>query len=152
LGGYAVRQGASVGVPTALLHFGRKDESEADYLGLQYMYAAGYDPTGAISLFEKIESLNRKQPGLVDRIFSTHPMDADRIQKAEAEIQRILPARSEYIVNTSEYTAMRERMLRLEGKRKQDDPSRPVIRRSTATTDKPVEEDRPTIKRRDLIE
>lgn len=151
LGGYAVRQGASVGVPTALLHFGRKDESEADYLGLQYMYAAGYDPTGAISLFEKIESLNRKHPGFVDRIFSTHPMDADRIEKAESEIQRILPARAEYIVNTSEYAAMRERMLRLEGKRKSEDPSRPVLRRST-TQEKPSEEDRPTIKRRDLIE
>jgi predicted Zn-dependent protease len=151
LGGYAVRQGAGVAVPTALLHFGRKDESEADYLGLQYMYAAGYDPNGAISLFEKIESLNRKQPGLVDRIFSTHPLDGDRIQKAEAEIQRILPARSEYVVTTSEYAAMRERMLALEGQRRHEDPSRPVLRRST-TTDKGAEEDRPTIKRRDLTD
>ena len=152
LGGYAVRQGAGVAVPTALLHFGRKDESEADYLGLQYMYAAGYDPNGAISLFEKIESLNRKQPGLVDRIFSTHPMDADRIGKAEAEIQRILPARSEYVVTTSEYTAMRERMLSLEGKRKNEDPSRPVLRRSTPSQDKPADEDRPTVRRRDLTD
>jgi predicted Zn-dependent protease len=153
VGGWAIRQGASVAVPTAFLHLGRKDESEADFLGLQYMYAAGYDPNGAISLFEKIESLNRKQPGFVDRIFSTHPMDADRIQKAEAEIQRILPARPEYVVTTSEYTAMRERMLNLEGKRKAEDPTRPVLRRSTASSqDKPAEDDRPTIKRRDLIE
>jgi beta-barrel assembly-enhancing protease len=149
LGGYAVRQGAGVGVPTVLRHFDRKAESEADYLGLQYLYAAGYDPNAAISLFEKIESLNRKQPGLVDRIFSTHPMDADRIRKAEAEIERILPPRGEYIVTTSEYSAMRERMLSLEGKRKHEDPSRPVLRRSTTTQ---TEDERPTIKRRDRIE
>jgi len=152
LGGYAIRQGAGVAIPTAFLHFGRKDESEADYLGVQYMYAAGYDPNGAISIFEKIESLNRKHPGLIDRVFSTHPMDADRIQKTEAEIQRILPDKPEYIVNTSEYTAIRERMLAQEGKRKIEDPSRPVLRRATNPQDQPASEDRPTVRRRDLIE
>jgi predicted Zn-dependent protease len=152
LGGYAARQAAGVAIPTAFLHFGRKDESEADYLGVEYMYAAGYDPTGAISIFEKIQSLNRKNPGLVDRILSTHPLDADRIQKTEQEIARILPAKSEYVVNTSEYTAIRGRVLAQEGKRKAEDPSRPVLRRSTGTQDRPAEEDRPTIKRRDLVE
>ena len=152
LGGYAVRQAAGVAIPTAFLHFGRKDESEADYLGVQYLYAAGYDPMGAISIFEKIESLNRKQPGLVDRIFSTHPMDADRIRKTEEEIQRILPSKPEYVVNTSEYTAMRERVLSQESKRKAEDPSRPVLRRSTGAQEKSGGEDRPTIKRRDLVD
>src|SRR3954453_22786683 len=79
IGAAVIRQGANVGVPTAFLHFTRKDESEADYLGVQYLYAAGYDPNGAISILEKLESLQRKQPGTVARIFSTHPMDATRI-------------------------------------------------------------------------
>jgi predicted Zn-dependent protease len=152
MGGYAVRQGANVAISTASLHFGRKDESEADYLGVEYMYAAGYDPTGAISILEKIQSLNRKNPGLVDRILSTHPMDTDRIQKTEQEIARILPGKEVYVVNTSEYSAIRERVMAQEGKRKTEDPSRPVLRRSTGTQDKPADEDRPTIKRRDLIE
>ena len=82
-------------------------------------------------------SLNR-----VPRIFSTHPMDADRIQKTEKEIQRILPDKPEYVVNTSEYTSIRERLIRQDSKRK-------VV--STTPGEKP-EEDRPTIKRRDLIE
>jgi predicted Zn-dependent protease len=150
-GGYAARQGANAAIPAAFLKFGRKDETEADYLGVQYMYAAGYDPTAAISIFEKIESLNKKRPGLMDRIFSTHPMDADRIQKTEKEIARILPDKPEYVVNTSEYTSIRERLLNQESKRKAEDVTKPVLRRSTATGEKP-EEDRPTIKRRDLIE
>ena len=110
-GGTVIRQGARLGVPAAFLHFTRQDESEADYLGLQYLYAAGYDPNGAISLFEKLESLQRKEPGTVARVFATHPKDAARIRKTEQEIERILPARAEYLVNTSEYTAIRQRLI-----------------------------------------
>jgi predicted Zn-dependent protease len=148
-GGYAARQGAGVAIPTALLHLGRQAESEADYLGVQYMYAAGYDPTGAISIFEKIESLNRRQPGLVDKIFSTHPMDADRIDKTEKEIARILPGREQYVVNTSDYVAIRERLIGLDAQRKTSDPGKPVLRRSTTPQDSG---DKPTIRRRELVD
>jgi predicted Zn-dependent protease len=135
--GVAARQGAGMGVPAALLKFDRKDESEADYLGVQYMYAAGYDPTAAISIFEKLQSLQRKQPGLIDRVFSTHPMDKDRIEKTEQEIGKILPEKPEYVVSTSEYSDIRSRLL------KQDERKRVT---------KQEQEDRPTLRRRDLIE
>jgi predicted Zn-dependent protease len=141
IGGIAARQGANLGIPAVFLHFTRQDESEADYLGLQYLYAAGYDPNGAISIFEKIESLQKTKPGTLARIFSTHPMDADRIQKAEKEIGRILPVKDEYVVNTSEYRAIRERMINLD------------LRKKAAAGGRAAdEEDRPTIRRRDLIE
>jgi predicted Zn-dependent protease len=157
-GGYAARQGMGVVIPTAFLKFSRHDESEADYLGTQYMYAAGYDPTGAISIFEKIEALSRTKPGLAARIFSSHPMDSDRIKKTQEEIEQILPAKSEYLVNTSEYQDMRERLITLEGRRKSDtqDPNRPQLRVAPgaanpdgASQDK---DERPTIKRRDLMQ
>ena len=135
--GVAAGQGMGMGVPVALLKFDRKDESEADYLGVQYMYAAGYDPTAAISIFEKLQSLQRKQPGVLDRVFSTHPMDKDRIEKTEKEIGKILPEKPEYIVSTSEYGDMRARLL------KQDERKRVT---------KQEQEDRPTLRRRDLIE
>jgi predicted Zn-dependent protease len=128
LPGYAVRQGMQVAVPMTFLSFSRKDESEADYLGLQYMYAAGYDPGGVISIFERMAALNRKKPGTVSRLFSTHPMDQDRIRKAQQEIQEILPARDEYVVSTSEYREMRERVFALEARRKPDqDDNRPRL-------------------------
>ena len=111
IGGAVIRQGAAAGIPAAFRHFTRQDESEADYLGVQYLYAAGYDPNGAISLLEKLESLERKQPGTVARIFATHPINAARIQRTEREIDRILPAKDEYLVNTSEYTAIRQRLI-----------------------------------------
>jgi predicted Zn-dependent protease len=128
IGGAVARQGAAAGLPAVFMHFTRQDESEADYLGVQYLYAAGYDPNGAISIFEKLESLEKKQPGTVARIFSTHPMDAARIQKTEQEIGRILPARDEYVINTSEYTAIRQRTIALEARKKAAEDERPQLR------------------------
>ena len=120
--GVAARQAASVAVPMTFLSFSRHDEAEADYLGVQYMYAAGYDPAGIITVFEKLDALNRRKPGTVSRLFSTHPMDRDRIQKTQKEIQEILPARAEYVVNTSEYHDMRQRVFSLEARRKPEQP------------------------------
>lgn len=140
-GGYAARQASSVAIPMTLLSFGRKDESEADYLGVQYMYAAGYDPNGAISIFEKLEALERKQPNAVSRMFATHPMDAERIEKTQAEIEKILPSRPDYVVTTSEYTRIRERLMMQEaGRKSTPQPDRPVLK--VAPPD-----DRPTIRR-----
>lgn len=154
--GMAARQGAGLAVPTMFLKFSRGDESEADYLGTQYMYAAGYDPTGAVSIFEKIESLNKSKPSAMGRIFSTHPMDADRILKTQKEIDRILPAKDEYVVSTSEYHDMRERLIRLDHRQKKDDNGRPQLRRAPGngtTPDDPHDSDeRPTIRRRELVE
>jgi len=123
-GGFAARQAAGVALPAAFFSFSRKDESEADYLGVQYMYAAGYDPNGTISIFEKMESLERRIPGLVSRLFATHPPDAERIRRTQEEIERILPAKPEYVVTTSEYSAMRQRLIDLGSSRRNDEPER----------------------------
>src|ERR1035438_7857277 len=110
LGGLAARQAANAVIPMTFLSFSRHDESEADYLGVQYMYAAGYDPTGAVSIFEKLAALQKTRPGAVARVLSTHPMDSERINKTEQEIQKILPDKPEYVVTTSEYHDLRERL------------------------------------------
>ena len=119
------------------------------------MYAAGYDPTGAISIFEKLEALQKTKPSAVARVLATHPMDSDRISRTEQEIQRILPAKPEYVVTTSEYTEMRERLIGRDADKKKDD-SRPVlrVRPGDGKVDDPdgQSDDRPTLKRHDLFE
>jgi predicted Zn-dependent protease len=152
-GGYAARQAAGVAIPMSLLRFARKDEVEADYLGVQYMYAAGYDPNGAISIFEKLEALERNNPGVVSRLFATHPMDADRIAKTQAEIQRILPSRADYVVTTSEYTQIRERLMAQENRRKTDPKSeRPTLKVGPGAGGAEPPDERPTVKRQELID
>ena len=133
LGGYAIRQAAGVAIPMTFLSFSRAYEAEADYLGLQYLYAAGYDPTASIDMFEKMMSLQKTKPGAIAKVFSTHPMNVDRMKKTQAEIQKILPQKPEYIVNTSEYVEVRGRLLAIENQRKmrstEKDPKGPVLRR-----------------------
>ena len=165
LPGYAIRQGAGMAIPMTFLTFSRGFEAEADYLGLQYLYAAGYDPTAAIDMFEKMMSLEKRKPGSIARAFSTHPLNEDRLKKTQAEIDKILPQKAEYVVNTSEYKEVRGRLLAMENQRKMrsngKDPNRPVLRRTPGSGSAPGEpgdpgdndgDDRPTIKRRDLVE
>jgi len=148
--GYAVRQGVGLGIPMTFLSFSRAFEGEADLLGLEYLYKAGYDPTASIDIFERIESLQRSKPGLVSKVFSSHPMTLDRIREAQKNINEILPNKSEYVVSTSEFNEMRARMIALHQQRKKEaaDPAKPTLRRATASD--PAEanqDDRPTLKR-----
>jgi predicted Zn-dependent protease len=112
--GFAGRSVASVAVPMGFLKFSRGAEREADYLGLQYMYKAGYDPQAFIAMFEKIQSKEKKKPGSVAKAFSTHPQTPDRIAASEKEIATILPPRPEYVVTTSEFDSIKARLAQLE--------------------------------------
>ena len=161
--GYAIYQGASLAIPMGFLQFSRVFEREADYLGLQYMYKAGYDPTAFVDFFEKIESLEKKKPGTISKVFSTHPMTDDRIKASQDEIEKILAPKPEYVVNTSEFNDVKARLNMLHNRRKvtQDDPNRPKLRRAPGSGTGPVDanddgtkpktdsDDRPTLKRRD---
>jgi beta-barrel assembly-enhancing protease len=159
LPGWVLRQGAQLAIPTAFLSFSRGFETEADYLGLQYLYAAGYDPTAAIDMFEKMVSLQKTKPSAVAKVFSTHPMSDDRLKKAQEEIAKILPSKPQYVVNTSEYNDVRGRVLTMENQRKlrssEKDPNQPTLRRAPGSGAPPDDEPdtgRPTIQRRDWIE
>jgi predicted Zn-dependent protease len=161
--GYAIRQGASLAIPMGFLTFSRGFEKEADYLGLQYLYKTGYDPTAFVDFFEKIQSMEKKKPGTMSKVFSTHPMTDDRIKASQEEIQKILVAKPEYVVNTSEFNDVKNRLAMLHNRRKVDtkeDSNRPRLRRApgagSGTVDdnsgddkqKPDADERPTLKRR----
>lgn len=153
--GYAVRSAASLGLPMTFLQFSRGFESEADYLGVQYMYKTGYDPQAYVAFFEKIQAKEKKKPGSLSKAFSTHPPTPDRIEKSQNEIAKILPARETYIVSTSEFDQVKARLAQLENRRKVDDSkeARPSLRRASSdSSDKDKSDsgdDRPTLKRRD---
>ncbi len=154
--GYAIRSAAGFGLPLTFLTFSRGFEEEADYLGLQYLYKTGYDPQAFISFFEKVQAKEKKKPGTLAKAFSTHPQTPDRIEKSQSEIAKILPARDQYVVNTSEFDQVKARLAALENRKKitpDKDENRPTLRRTTADdkskTGKEGDDDRPTLKRRD---
>jgi beta-barrel assembly-enhancing protease len=132
--GYAIYQGMNFAIPLTFLKFSRGDEAEADYLGLQYMYKAGYDPNSFVSFFEKVQADEKKQPGTIPKVFSTHPPTPDRIEAIQKEIATILPARDQYIVTTSEFDTVKTRLEMIEAniKVKDNNPNKPTLRKRTA--------------------
>jgi predicted Zn-dependent protease len=141
MAGYGIYEGLNLAIPMSYLKFTRDAEKEADYLGLQYMYKAGYDPNAFVSFFEKIEAEERRHPGSIPKIFSTHPPTPDRVQKAQEEISTILPARDEYIVTTSEFDLVKSRLRRIENKNKLDEKKsagdKPTLRTRTESAPPP---------------
>src|SRR6266446_5143570 len=157
--GYAAYQGANFLIPMTFLKFSRYIEGEADFLGLQYMYKAGYDPNSYVTFFERIQADEKRRPGTIGKAFSTHPPTQDRIENTQKEIARILPSRPEYIVTSSEFDSVKSRLRNVMFARKAIDngPGKPTLRTRTEQTDKQKtsptadpssDDDRPTLKRR----
>ena len=160
---YEAEQAAmGIGGEMALMKFSRSFESQADFLGMEYMYKAGYDPQSFISFFEKLEAQEKKKPGSLSKAFLSHPMTPDRVAAAQNEMNTVLPARPEYIVDTSEFDQVKARLASLENRHKvqsdKDKADRPTLRRATADNPSPDNngnsgsqptDDRPTLKRND---
>ena len=154
--GYAAYEGAGLAVPLTFLKFSRGFEAEADYLGVEYMYKAGYDPQAFISFFEKVQAQEKKKPGTISKAFETHPQTPARIQASQTEIAKILPPKSEYVVTTSEFDDVKSRLAAIENRHKlndEKDGKKPSLRRASSTDkngtdDKTSDDGRPTLKRR----
>ena len=129
--GYGVYEAASIAMPMSVMKFSRGFESEADFLGVQYMYKAGYDPQAFTAFFEKVKDLERHKENLVAKAFETHPQTPDRIAKTQKEINTLLPPESEYKVDTSEFQDVKARLYQLQNRRIVNDgrAERPTLRR-----------------------
>jgi predicted Zn-dependent protease len=160
--GYAIAEIASIAVPMTFLKFSRDAEREADLLGLEYDYAAGYDPQAFVQFFEKLNADDKTRHSKLGKMFSTHPMNADRVTAAQNEIRRYLPDRESYIVDTSEFDQVKARLLGLDMKQHlgSAESHRPVLLKRTessntpagtggasSSTDASQDPDRPTLKR-----
>jgi predicted Zn-dependent protease len=155
--GYAAQSLAGLAVPIGFLRFTRSFESEADFLGVEYLYKAGYDPQALTAFFEKIKALEKHKPGTLAKTFDTHPQTPDRIAKTQQEINTLLPAEAEYKLNTSEFEDVKERLAQIQNRHKIDKNhggDGPTLRRASHTDPSDTGSDgdadeRPTLKRRD---
>jgi len=169
-GGFAIRQAAGLAIPVGFLKFNRNAEFEADTLAVQYLWASGYDPHSMSSFFEKLQSQEKKKPGTMSKIFSTHPMVGDRIERVNSLIARF-PDRSEYTINTSEFVQVKNRLIALTNARtmggkgavgaSEADSKRPTLKRRQPTPGEGAESggettgttesapDRPTLRRKE---
>jgi predicted Zn-dependent protease len=135
---------AGLGLLGVFMKFSRSAEEEADKLGVQYMYAAGYDPSAMATMFEKLEAKNKKKPGLISRAFASHPAPPDRRASSLALAARF-PEHDEYVISTSEFQRVKGRLLRLSNARAstagalpgadEGAPGRPTLKRRQPTPD-----------------
>jgi len=157
--GYGIRQAASFAIPMTFLKFSRGFEKEADLLGVQYLYATGYDPTAMVTFFERLQAKEKKKPGTLAKVFRSHPPNAKRARKIQEAIDEILPEKKLYAVSTQEFQQVKQRLTRVQSLRtaqnteKGDD--RPTLRRKPSKQPVPAEgeeeaeeEGPPTLKRR----
>jgi predicted Zn-dependent protease len=137
---------AGLGLLGAFMKFSRGAEEEADKLGVQYMWAAGYDPGAMATMFEKLEAKNKKKPGLISRAFASHPAPPDR-RAASLALAARFPENDEYVISTSEFQRVKSRLLRLSNARatstgalpgaEEGPPGRPTLKRRQPTPDEP---------------
>jgi beta-barrel assembly-enhancing protease len=158
--GYAAQSLASLAGPLGLFKFSRGFESDADFLGVEYLYKAGYDPQALTAFFEKIRALEKQKPGTLAKAFETHPQTPDRIARTQHEINTLLPPEAEYKLDTSEFQDVKARLAELQNRHKLNADhggTGPVLRRSshpdnTGTNSGGNSDDQdqhPTLKRRD---
>jgi predicted Zn-dependent protease len=127
--GYGIRQAAGFLVPMGFLKFSRKAEEEADFLGVQYLYKTGYDPSAMIRFFEKLQAREKARPDTMSDLFLTHPPTAKRIRLLKESIDVVLKPREEYVETTSNFERIKAKLAKLDNSKR-------------------IEEDRPTLRRR----
>ncbi len=140
--GFGIRQAAGLIIPMQYMSFSRGAEEEADYLGIQYAYKTGYDPGAAVTFFEKIQALETAKPGTISSLFASHPPTEERIEKTQENIGLVLPERDRYVLTTSEFMDVKERLVtylnRPEAEEEED--NRPSLRRRTPRPDRPSDD------------
>lgn len=147
---YPVYMGVSsalnFGIPMAFLKFSRGDEAEADMLGLQYMYKAGYDPSAYVTFFSKIIEQDRRSPGSIPTLFASHPPTPERILSSEQSIKEILPKREQYLVSTSEFIDVKAHLQTILSNRKKSDKKEgPTLRKRESADRAETETQTPSV-------
>jgi predicted Zn-dependent protease len=154
--GLILQNAANIFVPLTFLKFSRGAEEEADRLGLQYLWAAGYDPAEMLAFFEKLKAREKKNPGTLEKVFSTHPTTGNRLEKARVLLARF-PDRDEYTVSTSEFNGVKDKLVAITnaqniGRGEEGMPTlkrKPTLKRGDSDAEGgEKEKDLPTLKRK----
>lgn len=148
--GAIVQNVANIAVPLTFLKFSRGAEEEADRLGLQYMWSAGYDPAAILTFFERLKAKEKKEPGKLAKVFSTHPATSDRIEKSRSLLTRF-PEREEYTVSTSEFALVKQKLLSIVNQQSLDKTDKaPTLKKKPSRDGEggAADKDRSTLKRK----
>jgi beta-barrel assembly-enhancing protease len=110
-GGELLTQGVALGAGGLLLRYSRTDETQADVMGTQVLYDAGFDPRAMAQFFEKLQAeSHRENP---PQFLSDHPNPGNRVERVNEEIDKLggVPANAKK--DSSEFEAIKREVLTL---------------------------------------
>jgi hypothetical protein len=130
-----LQNGGGILAGLAGLKFTRGAENEADSLGVQYLYASGYDPLAMSTMFEKLASKNKKKPGSIQKLFSSHPPSLERRDASLSLVARFAE-KDEYVISTSEFNRVKSHLLKITNAKAgivtdfdEEDTSKPTLKK-----------------------
>src|ERR1700756_4076812 len=153
--GIVLQDAGGVAGPLSVKKFSRDSEYEADLLGIEYAYTAGYDPQALLDALEKLHAIEVKRDatfaqipgyhmftklpfhGKIARSFASYPLTDERIQRLQSEISVFLPTRKDYVLDTDEFQQVKSLLLASRSpvlrrhNAGDDDNKGPVLRRSS---------------------
>ncbi len=95
------------------LYYSRGMETQADYLGVETMYKAGYNPEGMVAFFQKLQAENSQQPGKLTKFLSSHPLTTERIETVKGEISKLPPKKYSSSNASSEFAKIKAKAQQL---------------------------------------
>jgi hypothetical protein len=104
VGAVLAQLGVGFATNSILLKYSRDAERQADLMGTQILYDAGYDPRGAVEFFERIQAESK---GRAAEFFSSHPNPDNRISGVQNEIVKLGGARSGARTTSSEFQSVK---------------------------------------------
>jgi hypothetical protein len=122
-GGALLTQGITLGAGSALLHYSRSAETQADIMGTQVLFDSGYDPRGMAQFFEKLqEETKGKNP---PEFFNDHPNPDHRLERVDEEIQKLGGIPPNARKDSAEFEAAKREVMTLPA------PAKPAPRPAT---------------------
>jgi beta-barrel assembly-enhancing protease len=110
-GGALLTQGVALGAGSVLLHYSRSDETQADVLGTQALYDAGYDPRAMAQFFEKLEAETKgKNP---PQFLSDHPNPGNRVERVDEEVDKLGGVPENAKRDSAEFEAIKREVIAL---------------------------------------
>jgi beta-barrel assembly-enhancing protease len=110
-GGQLLSQGVAMGAGGLLLHYSRSDETQADVMGTQVIYDAGYDPRAMAQFFEKLQADSKgKNP---PQFLSDHPNPGNRVERVDQEIDKLGGPPPNAKRDSAEFEAIKREVLAL---------------------------------------
>lgn len=108
----AIAMGSQAAMVQSMLNYSQDAEREADRIGLQTLYNAGFNPQGMVGFFERLQATNRLYESAAPAYLSTHPLTINRLSDMEARTKQLPPQTHRDSIDFS-LVQMRSRVLQL---------------------------------------